>query len=138
MGVAKTTGAPDELKIWVPFEVMRRICTLPTQNYGQRDASSPLSCVCTAFSSLEKATEAYPCTVSHQYVYAPYRLYKCGNPDVVYIYVHGANSITITNVAEDLWDLARAMPAHYCSITSMAEVYKLACAIDGEVYTNDE
>jgi hypothetical protein len=66
-----------------------------------------------AFSSLEKAMKTHPNDDKNTYFHAPYRVHGCGAKDTVYVYDHGNANVTVTNIAEDLRSLARAMPNHY-------------------------
>jgi len=55
-------------------------------------------------------------------------MHKCGDPSVVYVYVHDGHNITITNIAEDLWEQIRAMGDPF--IKSIEEMDELKFRID--------
>jgi hypothetical protein len=133
--IAKLASAEAStgFKVWVPFESRPQSALPPFAimrqpfAYIARPSSSYVGSV---FSSLEKAVDAYPCTADQRFIYVPYRMHRCGDPNVVYVYVHDANNITITNIAEDLWEQACAMKNNFLGVESLTDVYDRACTID--------
>jgi hypothetical protein len=103
--------------VWVPFEKFN---------------NHELTCTFGVFSSLEKAKKAYPCTGGVSYDYMPYRMHHCGSKDKIYIYqhIHALDVITITNVAEDLFNLASAAPLLFANIRVLSDVDKFMCLLD--------
>jgi hypothetical protein len=105
------SAAATGFVVWVPFELDWRV-----------DEES--TCTMRVFSSREKAMKAYKSTVLQHYEYAPYRMHHSGSPDKIYIYthVHNREIITITNIAEDLFNLSIAQPNQYVGIKTFSDV----------------
>jgi hypothetical protein len=105
-------GAP---KVWVPFML--------TDDYHR------YVFVGRVFSSREKATKAYPNAPNANYTYAPYRIHGAGSGSVVYIYIRDDDNVTITNIADDLEDLAKALPGCF-SVVQPFDVRRFAYALE--------